>query len=104
MAMHRMRSKAMRQGYRLRDRHRAVKSLWGCSTPRSNASSSVDMTLSHPSLQPQLANFDNGKRDKLDKKIMEELQERSSEEEIEDDANSFGEVMVQKKLVEGGED
>jgi hypothetical protein len=62
------------------------------------------MSLSQP--QPQLQhqlpiNLDDGKRHKLDKKITEEeLRRRSSE--VEDEASSFEEIMVQKKLVKEG--
>jgi len=38
----------------------------------------------------------------LDKKVVEELKKRSSEEEVEDKVSSFEEVKVQQKLVKEG--
>jgi hypothetical protein len=64
------------------------------------------MSLSQP--QPQLQhqppiNLDDGKRNKLDKKITEEELRRSSEQEVVvDEVSSFEEIMVQKKLVKEG--
>jgi hypothetical protein len=96
-----MRSKAMRQGYRLRGRRLGLIST-GVFEPRPRPSSRVGMPLLQPppQLRPQPANVDNGKRHKLDKEITEEeLRKRSSEGEVEDEVSSLEEVKVQKKLV-----
>ena len=70
----------------------------GYSTPRSRPSSGVGM----PQPQPQPINLDDGKRRKLDKKITEEEPRRSYEKEEEDDASSFEDVKIEKKLVKEG--
>jgi len=68
----------------------------GYPTPRSRPSSSVDM----PQPQPQPINLDDGKRHKLDKRITEEEPRRSSENEVEEDeASSFEDGKIEKKLV-----